>query len=66
MGLDAWTFVTVLLLTLGLGLFLAGIFTAYFGRGKSRMVGTVLTIIGILVWIGSYAGYYGDYFGDYI
>ncbi len=63
MGLDAWTFVTVLLLTLGLGLFLAGIFTAYFGRGKSRMVGTVLTIIGILVWIGSYAGYYGEYFG---
>jgi len=61
--LDAWTFVTVLLLTLGLGLFLAGIFTAYFGRGKSRMVGTVLTIIGILVWIGSYAGYYGEYFG---
>jgi len=63
MGLDAWTFVTVLLLTLGLGLFLAGIFTAYFGRGKSRMVGTVLTIVGIIVWIGSYAGYYGDYFG---
>ncbi len=61
--LDAWTFVTVLLLTLGLGLFLAGIFTAYFGRGKSRMVGTVLTIIGILVWIGSYAGYYGEYLG---
>lgn len=63
MGLDAWTFVTVLLLTLGLGLFLAGIFTAYFGRGKSRMVGLILTIIGILVWIGSYAGYYGNYFG---
>lgn len=61
--LETWTFVTVLLLTLGLGLFLAGIFTAYFGRGKSRMVGTVLTIIGILVWIGSYAGYYGDYIG---
>jgi len=65
--LDAWTFVTVLILTLGLGLFLAGIFTAYFGRGKSRMVGTVLTIIGILVWIGSYAGYYGDFFsGDFV
>jgi len=65
--LDAWTFVTVLILTLGLGLFLAGIFTAYFGRGKSRMVGTVLTIIGILVWIGSYAGYHGDFFnGDFI
>jgi len=60
--LDPWTFVTVLLLTLGLGLFLAGIFTAYFGRGKSRMVGTVLTIIGVLVWIGSYAGYeIGDF-----
>ncbi|MEF8832379.1 MAG: hypothetical protein V5A66_02540 [Candidatus Thermoplasmatota archaeon] len=61
--LGTWTFVTVFLLTLGLGLFLAGIFTAYFGRGKSRMVGTVLTIIGILVWIGSYAGYIGGYIG---
>ncbi|MBS3782116.1 MAG: hypothetical protein KGY66_05675 [Candidatus Thermoplasmatota archaeon] len=63
MELGVWTFVTVLLLTLGLGLLLSGVFTAYFGRGKSRTVGIILAIIGILVWIGSYAGYYGDYFG---
>ncbi|MFP4142932.1 MAG: hypothetical protein ACLFSM_08640 [Thermoplasmata archaeon] len=63
MELETWAFVTVLLLTLGLGLFLSGIFTAYFGRGKSRMVGLVLTIVGILVWIGSYAAHYTEMFG---
>ncbi len=42
-------FLTVLLLTLGLGLILAGLFTAYFGRGKSRMVGISLTIFGLLL-----------------
>ncbi len=63
MGLETYVFVTVLLLTLGLGLFLSGIFTAYFGRGKSRMVGVVLTIVGILFWIGSYAAHYMEIFG---
>ncbi len=42
-------FLTVLLLTLGLGLILAGLFTAYFGRGKSRMVGISLAILGLLL-----------------
>jgi uncharacterized membrane protein YuzA (DUF378 family) len=28
---------------------LAGIFTAYFGSGKSRMIGVVLLIIGLVV-----------------
>ena len=49
--MDVYQFMTVLLLTLGLGLFLAGIFTAYFGRGKSRMVGVSLTVLGIVVGI---------------
>ncbi|MFW6376030.1 MAG: hypothetical protein ACOCZJ_02600 [Thermoplasmatota archaeon] len=47
-------FLMVILLTLGLGLFLSGLFTAYFGRGKSRMVGVALTIIGILFWVITY------------
>lgn len=47
--MDAYQFITVILLTLGLGLFLAGIFTAYFGRGKSRMIGISLTILGIVI-----------------
>ncbi len=62
--LETWAFVTVLLLTLGLGLFLSGVFTAYFGRGKSRMVGSSLTIVGILIWIGSYAAHVTEVFGD--
>lgn len=49
-----YEFLMVVLLTLGLGLFLSGLFTAYFGRGKSRMVGVALTVIGILFWAVTY------------
>jgi hypothetical protein len=48
-------FLTVLLMTLGLFLILAGVFTAYFGSGKSRTIGVVLLVIGLLVgiiWVG--------------
>jgi uncharacterized membrane protein len=44
-------FLTVLLMTLGLFLVLAGIFTAYFGSGKSRTIGVVLLVVGLLVAI---------------
>ncbi|MDD1743885.1 MAG: hypothetical protein LUO85_04580 [Methanomassiliicoccales archaeon] len=47
-------FLTVLLLTFGLFMVLAGAFTAYFGSGKSRMIGVVLLVIGLVVallWI---------------
>ncbi len=49
MQLKMFEFLTILLLTTGLGLLLTGLFTAYFGRGKSRMVGIVLVIVGILI-----------------
>lgn len=49
--MDLMDFLTVLLMTLGLFLVLAGIFTAYFGSGKSRTIGVVLLIVGILVGI---------------
>lgn len=42
---------TILLLTFGLFMILAGAFTAYFGSGKSRMIGAILLIIGIVVGI---------------
>lgn len=51
MQLEMFQFVTILLLTLGLGLLISGIFTAYFGRGKSRMVGISLFVVGILIGI---------------
>jgi hypothetical protein len=45
------SFLTVLLLTFGLFMVLAGAFTAYFGSGKSRTIGVVLLIIGLVVGI---------------
>ncbi|MBC7108326.1 MAG: hypothetical protein H5T41_06030 [Methanomassiliicoccales archaeon] len=44
-------FLTVLLLTFGLFMVLAGAFTAYFGSGKSRTIGVALLIIGLIVGI---------------
>jgi hypothetical protein len=48
-------FVTILLMVFGLFLILAGIFTAYFGSGKSRTIGVVLLIAGAVV--GLLTGY---------
>jgi hypothetical protein len=47
--IDLWEFITVLVLTFALCALLAGIFTAYFGAGKSRKIGVVLIIVGLIV-----------------
>jgi hypothetical protein len=44
-------FLTVLLLTFGLFMVLAGVFTAYFGSGKSRTIGVLLLVIGFVVGV---------------
>ena len=44
-------FLTILLLVFGLFLILAGLFTAYFGSGKSRMIGVSLLVVGLVVGI---------------
>ena len=44
-------FLTVLVLVFALFMLLAGIFTAYFGSGKSRMIGVVLLVVGLIVGI---------------
>jgi hypothetical protein len=44
-------FGAILLLVFGLFLILAGIFTAYFGSGKSRTIGVVLLVVGLVVGI---------------
>ncbi|HTT45622.1 MAG TPA: hypothetical protein VMH38_06365 [Thermoplasmata archaeon] len=57
-------FLVVLLLVFALFLILAGIFTAYFGSGKSRTIGVALLVVGLVV--GVLVGYLyaiGD-FGD--
>jgi hypothetical protein len=49
--MDMWAFLTVLILVFALFMLLAGIFTAYFGSGKSRMIGVALLVIGLVVGI---------------
>lgn len=49
--MDLMEFLTVLILVFALFMLLAGIFTAYFGSGKSRMIGVVLLVIGLIVGI---------------
>lgn len=42
-------FLSMLMLVFAIASIIAGIFTAYFGSGKSRVVGAVLIIIGLIV-----------------
>ena len=42
---------SMMLLVFAIGSIIAGIFTAYFGSGKSRAVGGILVIIGLLVFL---------------
>lgn len=44
-------FMTVIILVFALFMLLAGIFTAYFGSGKSRMIGAALLVIGLIVGV---------------
>ena len=41
----------MLLLVFAVASVIAGIFTAYFGSGKSRMVGVILILIGLIVGV---------------
>ena len=44
-------FLTVIILVFALFMLLAGVFTAYFGSGKSRMIGVILVVIGLIVGV---------------
>jgi len=48
---DAMTFLTILLLTFSLFLVITGAFTAYFGSGKSRKIGSGLLVGGLVVGV---------------
>ncbi|MGN1044784.1 MAG: hypothetical protein ACI4Q9_02355 [Candidatus Methanomethylophilaceae archaeon] len=59
--MEFMAFLTVVILAFALVMLLAGIFTAYFGTGKSRTIGFVLLLVGLVVgalWI-YLAGYSG-------
>ena len=44
-------FVTVVILAFAIMMVMAGVFTAYFGSGKSRTMGIIMLIVGIAVGI---------------
>ena len=44
-------FLSMLMLVFAVASIVAGIFTAYFGSGKSRAVGAILIIIGLIVFV---------------
>ena len=46
-----WDFIIVLFLILGLCVLIAGLFTTYFGAGKSRKIGMGLIILGLILGI---------------
>lgn len=46
---DLLIFLTDLLITFGVFSLLAGGFTAYFGSGKSRKIGAVLIVLGVII-----------------
>ena len=51
MDIDVEQFLSMLTLVFAIASIIAGIFTAYFGSGKSRAVGGILIVIGLLVFI---------------
>ncbi len=62
-AIGGWQFLTILLLVFGLFLILAGIFTAYFGSGKSRTIGVALLVVGLVVGVLTAYLYHAGTFG---
>jgi len=56
-------FLSMLLLVFAIGTILAGLFTIYFGSGRSRAIGGVLFIIGIIVALVFYNYSGGELWG---
>jgi hypothetical protein len=54
-GIGLFEFLVIVALIFALFMILAGLFTSYFGSGKSRTIGIVLLVVGLLV--GLFAGY---------
>ncbi|HDN50580.1 MAG TPA: hypothetical protein ENG06_02260 [Thermoplasmatales archaeon] len=56
-------FVSMLLLVFAIGTIIAGAFTVYFGSGKSRAIGSILFLLGIIVGIVFYNYSGGELWG---
>ena len=49
--MEVLDFITVIVLAFAIVMVLAGLFTAYFGNGKSRIAGVIMLIVGLIVGI---------------
>ncbi|MFA5448032.1 MAG: hypothetical protein WC233_07120 [Sphaerochaeta sp.] len=59
--MELMEFLSIVVLVFALFMVLAGVFTAYFGSGKSRTVGLVLLIVGLVAGIAwAYVGGWSD------
>ncbi len=53
LSVTGWQFLEILLLVFSLFMILAGVFTAYFGSGKSRTIGVALLVAGLVIGLAS-------------
>ncbi len=51
MNWDIMSFLTILIFVFAIVLMIAGIFSAYFGSGKSRTYGIIMLIVGLIVLV---------------
>ncbi len=49
MDIISWDFLSLVLIVFSIVMILAGIFSAYFGKGKNRAYGILITIVGLAV-----------------
>lgn len=63
LSVGGWQFLEIFLLVFSLFMILAGVFTAYFGSGKSRTVGVGLLVAGIVVGLLSAWAYHAGWIG---
>lgn len=49
MDIISWDFLSLVLIVFSIVMILAGIFSAYFGKGKNRIYGIIITVVGLIV-----------------
>ncbi len=51
MDIISWDFLSLIVLVFALVMILAGIFSAYFGKGKNRAYGIIMVVVGLVVGV---------------
>ena len=49
MDILSWDFLSLVILVFAVVMILAGVFSAYFGKGKNRAYGLIMAVVGLLV-----------------